>query len=137
MAKPDVTALLGRAGLRPTKQRLAVLNAIAASRTTVTAQDLHAQLRSRGAGIGLATIYRTLSALAEAGVLDTFVQAGEQSFRLCRADHHHHLVCVQCGTVEEVEGGEVEEWVKRTARSRRFRVSSHRADIYGHCPRCA
>jgi Fur family ferric uptake transcriptional regulator len=137
MATLDVPVLLRRAGLRPTTQRVAVLDAIAAASTALTAQDLYSQLRERGGGTGLTTVYRTLSALAEAGVLDTFEQAGEQGYRLCSADHHHHLVCVQCGVVEEVEGGEVEDWVKRTARSRRFRVSSHRADIYGRCRRCA
>jgi Fur family ferric uptake transcriptional regulator len=102
----------------------------------VTAQELHYRLREQGSRTGLTTVYRTLSALAEAGVLDRFENAGEQSFRLCGTAHHHHLVCLHCGSVEEVEGAEVEAWVERTAKGKRFSVDSHRADIYGSCRSC-
>lgn len=133
---PDASGLLRQAGLRSTVQRLAVLDAIAGAPDAVTAQELHFRLRERGERAGLTTVYRTLSALADAGVLDHFESGGEQSFRLCGAEHHHHLVCLDCGSVEEVEGAEVEAWVERTARRRRFRVASHRADIYGRCRKC-
>ena len=132
----EASAQLRDAGLRPTAQRLAVLEALAGLPDAVTAQELHYRLRGRGSPAGLTTVYRTLSALADAGVLDRFESGGEQSFRLCGEAHHHHLVCVQCGSVEEIEGAEVEAWVERTARRRRFRVSSHRADIYGRCRSC-
>jgi Fur family ferric uptake transcriptional regulator len=128
--------LLRDAGLRPTAQRLAVLRAIAGAPSAVTAQELHYRLRRKGSRTGLTTVYRTLSALAEVGVLDRFENAGEQSFRLCGPAHHHHLVCLHCGSVEEIEGAEVEAWVERTAKDRRFRVDSHRADIYGRCRSC-
>jgi Fur family ferric uptake transcriptional regulator len=136
VAADDSADLLRSAGLRPTAQRLAVLDAIAGAPSALTAQELHHQLRASGARTGLTTVYRTLSALADASVLDTFENAGEQSFRLCGASHHHHLVCLHCGSVEEIEGAEVEAWVERTAKRRRFSVSSHRADIYGRCKTC-
>lgn len=132
----DAVRVLREAGLRPTTQRLAVLDAIAGLPDAVTAQELHFRLRERGLRTGLTTVYRTVSALAEAGVLDRFESGGEQSFKLCGEEHHHHLVCLRCGSVEEVEGAEVESWVERTARRRKFRVASHRADIYGRCRRC-
>ena len=134
MTEPQ--ALLRDAGLRPTAQRLAVLGAIAGLPDAITAQELHYRLRREHSPIGLTTVYRTLSALAEAGVLDRFESAGEQSFKLCGEEHHHHLVCLQCGSVEEIAGAEVEAWVERTARRKRFRVASHRADIYGRCRSC-
>jgi len=136
-ATDRLEAVLRGAGLRLTAPRLAVLQAIAGAADSVTAQELHYRMRSGGARTGLTTVYRTLSALADAGVLDRFESAGEQSFRLCGAEHHHHLVCVRCGVVEEVEGAEVEAWVERTAKAKRFRVTSHSADIYGRCRRCA
>jgi Fur family ferric uptake transcriptional regulator len=129
-------ALLRDAGLRPTSQRLAVLDALAGQPDAITAQELHYRLRARGSPAGLTTVYRTLSALADAGVLDRFESSGEQSFKLCGEAHHHHLVCLECGSVEEIEGAEVEAWVDRTARRKRFRVASHRADIYGRCRSC-
>ncbi len=124
------------AGLRTTKQRLAVLEALARRDDAVTAQELHQELLRRDERTGLATVYRTLAALAEAGELDTFQREGEQAFRLCGTDHHHHLVCESCGSVQEVAGDEVETWVARTARRHEFRVTGHRADIFGVCRSC-
>jgi Fur family ferric uptake transcriptional regulator len=127
---------LRRAGLRATRQRLAVLESLRGRTELVTAQELHHQLRARADAPGLATIYRTLAALADAGELDTFPRAGEQAFRLCGDDHHHHLVCERCGSVSEVSGPEVESWVTRVARRRGFTVTGHTADIYGVCRDC-
>lgn len=128
--------LLHRAGLRSTPQRLAVLSSLAGRDDLVTAQDLHHEMRRRGDAPGLATIYRTLAALADAGEVDTFPRGGEQAFRLCRDAHHHHLVCESCGAVEEVEAEEVEAWVARVARRRGFAVTGHTADVYGVCSAC-
>ncbi len=117
-----------------TRQRLAVLGALE-GQEALTALDVHQRLR-RGAAPGLATVYRTLSALAQAGEVDTFQRDAEQSFRLCRPGHHHHLVCERCGSVEEVPGAEVERWVARVARRRAFTVTGHTADVYGRCRSC-
>jgi Fur family ferric uptake transcriptional regulator len=133
---PDHAELLRRAGLRPTRQRLAVLRAMNGRGDAVTAQDLHHELRGADGAPGLATIYRTLMALAQAGALDTFAREGEQAFRLCGQDHHHHLVCESCGRVEEVASREVESWVRRIARLRGFRVTGHTAEVYGVCGSC-
>lgn len=127
---------LGRAGLRATRQRLAVVASLAARDDLVTAQELHHEMRKGGDAPGLATVYRTLAALAEAGEVDTFPRDGEQAFRLCRDAHHHHLVCESCGSVEEVEAEEVESWVARVARRRGFAVTGHTADVYGLCASC-
>lgn len=123
-------------GLRPTRQRRTVIEALRERDDAVTAQDLHAGLRAGGEAIGLATVYRTLTALAEAGFLDTFERDGEQAFRLCGSGHHHHLVCEVCNRVEEIDAAEVEVWVETVARRRGFTVTAHRADVFGLCGRC-
>ncbi len=127
---------LREAGLRATRQRLTVLDALRGRGDTVTAQDLHMELRQAGEPIGLTTVYRTLAALADAGFLDTFDREGEQAFRLCGDAHHHHLVCETCNTVEEITAEEVERWVHEVASARGFSVTGHRADIFGVCPAC-
>src|SRR5207302_4255908 len=72
------------AGIRPTRQRVAIVGAVSRERRPVTAQDLHRHLNARRGGPGLATVYRTLGALAEAGVLTTFPAGeGELAYRLC------------------------------------------------------
>lgn len=128
---------LERAGLRATRQRLAVVDALDGRGDAVTAQELHQQLRRRAGSPGLATVYRTLAALADAGELDTFVRDGEQAFRRCGGAHHHHLICDSCGAVEEVAGAEIEAWVRRSARRRGFTVRTHTAEIYGVCGNCS
>jgi Fur family transcriptional regulator, ferric uptake regulator len=130
------TRALREAGLRATRQRLTVLEALRGREDTVTAQDLHMELRQAGEPIGLTTVYRTLAALADAGLLDTFDREGEQAFRQCGEVHHHHLVCETCNLVEEIAAEEVERWVHQVADTHGFTVTGHRADIFGVCPAC-
>lgn len=125
------------AGLRATRQRLTVLEALRGRTDAVTAQDLHAELRAAREPVGLTTVYRTLTALADANFLDTFVRDGEQAFRLCGEEHHHHLVCEVCHKVVELESDLVEQWVNSVAERRGFTVTGHRADIFGICADCS
>ena len=131
-----VDQALREAGLRPTRQRLSVLECLRDRPEAITAQDLHAELRAAGDRIGLTTVYRTLTALAGAGLLDVFAKDGEQAFRRCGAVHHHHLVCETCDRVEELSADEVEAWVNRAAERHGFEVTGHRADIFGICSSC-
>jgi Fur family ferric uptake transcriptional regulator len=130
-------ALIDSAGLRPTRQRVAILRAVAAERRPVTAQDLYARLRGARGSPGLATIYRTLGALTEAGVLRTFPAGeGEVAYRLCEPGHHHHLICEKCGRIVEIPSCEVEEWASGVAQRRGFTATRHQADIFGLCSDC-
>lgn len=131
------TDALREAGLRATRQRTTVLEALRGRPDAVTAQDLHAELRATGEAVGLTTVYRTLSSLADAGFLDDFPRDGEQAFRLCSDAHHHHLICEACSSVQEITAAEVEDWVEAVASRRGFRVTGHRADIFGVCADCS
>ncbi len=137
MAAQAADEALRDAGLRATRQRLTVLEALRGRTDAVTAQDLHAELRAAKEPVGLTTVYRTLTALAEADFLDTFVRDGEQAFRLCGDEHHHHMVCEVCNSVEELEAELVEEWVGSVASRHGFQVTGHRADVFGICASCA
>ena len=78
---------------RQTKQKDAIRAALADCEEFISAQDLHRRLEDEGSKIGLATVYRQLNALADAGAADTIRLDGQQLFRLCGDDgHHHHLV---------------------------------------------
>ena len=130
-------ALIDAAGLRPTRQRVTILRAVAGERRPVTAQDLYARMRGARGSPGLATIYRTLGALTEAGILRTFPAGeGEVAYRLCDPGHHHHLICEGCGQVVEIPSCEVEEWASGVARRRGFTTTGHQADIFGLCTTC-
>ena len=100
----------------------------------LSAQDLHADL---GRSVGLATVYRALQGLVDAGRVDVFRRdTGEALFRLCNPVHHHHLVCERCGRVEEIDACEVELWASRVARRHGFSITGHQADVFGVCEAC-
>ena len=123
---------------RNTRQRGEVLALLEEIDDFRTPQQLHSDLRSSGAKVGLTTVYRTLQMLVDAGEVDTMrLPTGEQLFRRCGRSHHHHLVCRDCGTTVEVEGPAVERWADRLAAEHGFTDVSHTLEIFGTCPRCA
>ena len=133
-----VEDLLEATGLRPTRQRRTIVRTLARSARPITAQALHARLaRGVSPAPGLATVYRTLQALAQEGLARTFPAGeGEVAYRLCEPGHHHHLICEGCGEVVEIPACEVEDWATSVARRRGFTVTAHQADVYGLCARC-
>lgn len=122
---------------RSTRQRAAVAAVLDEQADFRSAQDLHAMLRDRGAGVGLTTVYRTLQALADAGEVDVLRGVdGEAVYRRCSTGHHHHLVCRNCGRAVEVEGPAVERWADRVAAEHGYVDVSHTLEIFGTCASC-
>ena len=129
--------LLSDAGVRPTRQRVRVLDELMSERDDVTAQQLHDRLRSRGEKLGLATVYRTLGLLAEAGVIDALShRPGELCYRLCGPGHHHHLVCSTCHRVVELADCELDPWLERISEAHGFVTTGHRLEVSGLCAAC-
>ena len=124
---------------RNTKQRGEILGLLRQTDDFRTAQQLYADLRSQGSGVGLTTVYRALQTLVDAGEADTMrLPSGEQLFRLCgQSRHHHHLVCRQCGRTVEIDGPAVESWTDRIAAEHGFTDVSHTLEIFGTCSSCA
>lgn len=124
-------------GRRSTKQRAAVAGLLEQLDDFRSAQDLHEELRTRGEGIGLTTVYRTLQSLADAGEIDVLrIDSGEAVYRRCSRNHHHHLVCRSCGRTVEVEGPAVEKWAERVAAENGFSEVSHTVEVFGTCAEC-
>jgi Fur family ferric uptake transcriptional regulator len=123
---------------RNTWQREAVKSALDAQEAFVSAQQLHATLRDDGTAIGLATVYRALSDLAAAGGADSLQSAeGEALYRACTpGQHHHHLICRNCGVTVEIEATHVEQWAKSIATEHGFTQPEHVVDVFGLCPEC-
>lgn len=131
---PETTTI----GVRSTKQRSAISALLDDIDEFRSAQDLYEELRKRGHGIGLTTVYRTLQSLAEAGTVDTLrTDSGESVYRRCSSGHHHHLVCRSCGFTVEVEGPTVERWSRTIAAEHGFTEVSHTLEIFGLCAKCA
>lgn len=125
-------------GIRSTKQRSAISALLDDIEEFRSAQELHDELRKRGEGIGLTTVYRTLQAMADSSAVDVLrTDTGESVYRRCSSGHHHHLVCRTCGFTVEVEGPTVEQWSQTVAESNGFTDISHTVEIFGVCTECA
>lgn len=124
---------------RMTRQRAAVYEVLDDTSGFHSAQHLHTLLTGAGHSIGLATVYRTLTGLAEAGEVDVLrSDGGESLFRRClRTEHHHHLVCRECGRTVEIDAKTVERWATRVAQEHNFVDVDHTAEIFGLCSECA
>ena len=94
-----------------------MLNVVLGSDNFRSAQDIHAELRAPGETVGLTTVYRHLALLTDEGQLDALQTAdGELVYRRCHSEqHHHHVVCRQCGRGTEVELPDLERWAESTA----------------------
>ncbi|WP_125777074.1 Fur family transcriptional regulator [Antribacter gilvus] len=123
---------------RMTRQRTAVADALADLADFRSAQQLHEVLRSRGDSVGLATVYRTLQALAEAREVDVLRnEDGESLYRRCaRREHHHHLVCRGCGRTVEIDGPTVESWASTVGAAHGFEDIDHTVELWGTCADC-
>lgn len=125
--------------LRATRQRAAVSALLDQLDDFHSAQEIHERLRGTGEGVGLTTVYRALQTLASTGEVDVLrTGTGEAVYRRCAtAEHHHHLVCRDCGATVEIEGPDVESWAQRTADAHGFTELSHTAEIFGRCRQCS
>lgn len=133
MTSTDVSS----GGLRPTRQRTAVLDAMASVDGFRSAREIHALLEARQEQVGLATVYRTLQLLSEAEAVDLLrADDGELTYRRCSSHHHHHLVCRVCGATVEVEGPAVERWTRSVAAEHGFVDLSHTLEVFGTCGPC-
>ncbi|MHC5798074.1 Fur family transcriptional regulator [Lacisediminihabitans sp. FW035] len=124
---------------RNTWQREAVREALGQSEGFVSAQGLHSSLRDGGSPIGLATVYRALSDLAVEGEADSLQSVeGESLYRRCTpGQHHHHLICRNCGLTVEIEADPVEAWAHSVATDNGFTDASHVVDVFGLCAACS
>jgi len=124
-------------GVRNTRQRAAVIAALDDVDDFRSSQELHDYLRHKGENVGLTTVYRTLTALAEADEVDVIVREdGENVYRKCSGSHHHHLVCRDCGRTVEVEGPAVEKWADAMSAEHGFSDVSHTLELFGVCAQC-
>ena len=126
---------LKNAGLKATLPRLKIINLFETSTMRhMTAEDVYRQLLSEGLDIGLATIYRVLTQFEQAGLLVRHhFEGGKAVYELNEGKHHDHLVCLQCGRVEEFYDPEIEKRQSRIARERGFAIHDHSLYLYADC----
>ncbi len=127
---------MGKTVARHTRQKDAMLQGLRQIEGFVSAQELHRRLAEQGLDIGLATVYRQLRSLETTGAVDTIRLNGQQMFRICEDNgHHHHLICEHCGRTVEIEPPD-EQWLRSVAQAHHFTMTSHTLEVFGLCPQC-
>ena len=127
-------------GLNASKTRDAVVESFLGTKEHVTLQTLHEVARARQAGVGFATVYRTMKLLEEAGLAHArhFGDAKETLYEVAAGrSHHDHLICERCGRIVEFVDADVETLQDDIARRHGFTLSRHRHELYGVCPACS
>ena len=126
-------------GLRSTNQRRLVCEIFFRSQEHLSTDDLLLLVRKKDPTVGYATVYRTLKLLAESGLaFERQFRDGPTRYELAHPDeaHHDHLICIQCGRIEEFEEDGIEVLQEEVARRHGFALSSHRHELYGVCATC-
>jgi len=132
MSKPHDLKTIG---LKATLPRLKILSLFESSEQRhMTAEDVYKVLLKESMDIGLATIYRVLTQFEQAGILIRHhFEAGKAVFELNQGAHHDHLVCIECGHVEEFYDPEIERRQVKIAKERGFNIQEHSLQIYADC----
>ncbi len=136
----DATQIIERLteeGHRLTTPRQAIIKLVAPRTDHFSAQEVWDQLRGKHRGIGRATVFRTLDLLAELGVLNrVHVGDGCNRYTVCETTHHHHLMCIQCGSVVSLDAAPVERQIREMAGDAGFELLTHHLELVGRCSTC-
>lgn len=126
-------------GLKATLPRLKILEVFQVRRHRhMSAEDVYRELLAEHQDIGLATVYRVLTQFEQAGILKrSNFEAGKAVYELDEGQHHDHLVCLQCGRVEEFFDPEIERRQQQVAEERGFSLQDHALALYANCTKPA
>ena len=138
MQEPShILTALDRAGYRLTEARRILAQLVAEQGGHFTVADLVAAGRTRHAGIGRATVFRTVDLFVSLDVIERIdLPSGEHAYVECDRAHHHHIVCSRCGRTEGIEDAGLRTLVGKVSRQTGFRIDDHRLEMFGLCPAC-
>jgi Fur family ferric uptake transcriptional regulator len=133
-----ISAMLRENGYRLTPQRRAVLRVIFATNGHLTPAEIHRGVSVEYPGIGLVTVYRALEMLGRLGLICEVHSGGNCHSYLVRRpqEHHHHLICSDCGRVVDFAGCDLDSLAARLSRETGFAVEGHLLEFSGLCPAC-
>jgi len=122
-------------GLKATLPRLKILELFQSSaQRHMTAEDVYRQLMQQQLAIGLATVYRVLMQFEQADILKRSHFESERAvYELNEGEHHDHLVCLDCGRVEEFHDPDIEALQIKVAKKKGFEIADHALSLYAHC----
>jgi Fur family ferric uptake transcriptional regulator len=131
---------LNNVGLKATVPRLKILQVFHGhERRHLSAEDVYRRISDEKGEIGLATIYRVLGQLTDVGILARSVfdaDSGKAVYEIHPGKHHDHLICLECGRVDEFIDDVIEKRQKAVAESNGYALAQHQLALYGYCPEC-
>jgi len=138
LAEMKVTAVLKRHGYKLTPQRRAVIKTIAFTQDHLTPADIYEKVQKKHPNIGLVTVYRTLEILTKLGfICKVHAEGNCRSYLMRRpSEHHHHLICSDCGVVVDFANCDLVKLERRLTRESGFRIGSHLLEFTGLCQNC-
>ena len=138
LTEKRITATLRQHGYKLTPQRRAVLNVIALSHEHLTPAAIYERVQQEHSDIGLVTIYRTLEILTKLGLICEVHAGGNCRSYLMRrpSEHHHHLICSECGTVIDFTDCDLNELEQRLSQETGFKINGHLLEFLGQCQDC-
>lgn len=124
-------------GLKATLPRLKILEIFQqGAQRHMTAEDVFRVLLEHRSDVGLATVYRVLAQFEQASILSrSHFESGKAVYELNEGQHHDHLVCLDCGKVEEFYDAEIEKRQHAVAKTKGFAIADHALSLYAHCVR--
>jgi len=136
-SRPVEPSHLRQAGLKITVPRLKILEILASSQPRhMSAEDVYRRLLESDEDIGLATVYRVLTQFETAGLVTRHhFEGGTAVFELNEGTHHDHIVCTDCGRVEEFSDDGIEERQRAIAIRLGFEITDHALTLHGRCVR--
>ncbi len=123
-------------GLKVTPQRAAIYRALAETSSHPTAEDLHRQVRRQYPMMSPNTVYYTLGALRNAGLIHEVNYWHDRSRFDANLNLHHHLICLGCRTIQDIEDGALDRLAVSPRLGKGFRTIGHRVEFHGYCAIC-
>jgi len=135
--KETLIEICQKKGVRATSKRKIICEVLEKSGGHLNVEEVYHLAKKEDKSIGVATVYRTLKIMKDAGVIEAQTFGQDHShFESPTKNHHDHLVCTSCGKIEEFVSDKLEEMKEKVSKQNRFKMLSHKLEIYGLCADC-
>ena len=123
--------------LRLSHPRFLIYQELSSALTPLSPQELYQSLHKKKRKIGLTSIYRCLDLFESLEIVFKIAERPNVKYRFCKSDnHHHHIVCKECGKVAELNFCDISDWSRKVTERTGYEVTDHRLNFYGVCADC-
>jgi len=133
----DILKLMQENGLRSTPQRRIILEILKNTNKHLSAEEIFEEVKKIQPDISFGTIYRNLSILHEVGIIrDLNFKDGKIRYELNDKEHHHHMVCINCGETIKINKCPMDDFLINFAKGAGFQITGHTFEVFGYCKNC-